>query len=438
MKRQIKILLICLLAALLLSGCALKTVDEMYRIPKRSETENHLQSAIDSAMEGMEYAAPVAGENQQTVQMADLDGDGEDEYLLFAKSGTELPLQVMIFERRDETFSLSAKIESNGSVFEQVEYVNIDDRPGVELVVGKRVSDQVLRSLSVYTFKDGQPEQLLSASYQKFLTCDLEPGEASELMLIKPVEAEATNGVAALYQFRDGQMTRSREAELSSPADAVKRIMVSTLESGEPAVYVASSLDGTAVITDIFAVKFGKFSNISFSNESGTSVQTLRNYYVYADDVDGDGVLELPNLITMKPMEQTRLANQQYLIRWYSMDLYGKETDKLYTFHNFLGGWYLELDGDWASRVSVVQEGNRYLFYLWDEAFENSELMLTVYSLTGGNREEEASIDGRFLLHRTDSVVYAASFETDTMLATQDEMISAFQLIHVDWKTGET
>lgn len=438
MKRRMKIFLFCLFAALLLNGCALKTVDEMYRIPKRSETESHLQSAIDAAMVGMEYAAPVSGENQQTLQMADLDGDGEDEYLLFAKSSTELPLQILIFDREDETFSLSAKIESNGSVFEQVEYVNIDDRPGMELVIGKRVSDQVVRSLSVYTFPFGQPEQLLSANYQKFLTCNLESGEGSELMLIKAGEAEADNGVAVLYWFRDGQMIRSREAELSSSADAVKRIMVSALNGGQSAVYVASSLDGNAVITDIFAMKYGKFTNISFSNESGTSVQTLRNYYVYADDVDNDGVLELPNLITMKPMEQTRLANQQYLIRWYAMDLDGKETDKLYTFHNFLGGWYLELDGDWANRVSVVQEGNRYLFYIWDEAFEYNQLVLTIYSLTGGNREEEAVSEGRFLLHRTDSVVYAASVETDDLRVTQDELISAFQLIHVDWKTGET
>lgn len=438
MTRRIKILMFSLLTALLLNGCALKTVDEMYQIPKRSETESHLQSAIDAAMSGMEYAAPVAGENQQTLQMADLDGDGEDEYLLFARGSSEFPLQVLIFDRKDESFELSAKIESNGTVFEQVEYVNIDECPGVELVIGKRVSDQVLRSLSVYTFREGEPEQLLSASYQKFLTCDLEPGEASELMLIKPGEAEATNGVASLYLFRDGQLTRSREAELSSPADAVKRIMVSSLESGEPAVYVASSIDGNAVITDVFAMKYGKFTNISFSNESGTSVQTMRNYYVYADDVDNDGVLELPNLISMKPLEQTRLANQQYLIRWYAMDIYGREEDKLYTFHNFLEGWYLELDGDWANRVSVVQEGTRYLFYLWDSEFENAELVLTIFSLSGVNREEEAAFDGRFLLRRTDSVIYAASFESNETLATQDELISAFQLIHIDWKTGET
>ena len=56
-----------LLLALLLSGCALVTVDQMYAPPRRSQEDQALQSAIDQAMTGLEYSAPAAGEHQQTV-----------------------------------------------------------------------------------------------------------------------------------------------------------------------------------------------------------------------------------------------------------------------------------------------------------------------------------------------------------------------------------
>ena len=69
-----------LLAALLLSGCGMRTVHELYQLPKRSEENNNLQSVIDSVMNGLEYCAPLSGEHPQTVQMADLDGDGVQEY----------------------------------------------------------------------------------------------------------------------------------------------------------------------------------------------------------------------------------------------------------------------------------------------------------------------------------------------------------------------
>ena len=84
MKKRIWLLLLIVLASILLTGCALQTVDEMYALPKRSKEYDSLQSAIDSAMYGLSYSAPVSGENQQTVQMADLDGDGVEEYIVCA------------------------------------------------------------------------------------------------------------------------------------------------------------------------------------------------------------------------------------------------------------------------------------------------------------------------------------------------------------------
>ena len=76
MKKRILLLVLATLTALLFTGCAMRTVEEMYALPKRSEEFNEMQSAIDTAMYGMTYASPHSGENQQTVQMADLDGDG--------------------------------------------------------------------------------------------------------------------------------------------------------------------------------------------------------------------------------------------------------------------------------------------------------------------------------------------------------------------------
>ena len=64
MKKRISFIMI-LLTALVLSGCALRTVEEMYSLPKRSDKYNKLQSAIDSAMVGLEYAPPTSGENRQ-------------------------------------------------------------------------------------------------------------------------------------------------------------------------------------------------------------------------------------------------------------------------------------------------------------------------------------------------------------------------------------
>ena len=440
MKKRITLLAVLLVAVSLLTGCTMRTVDEMYRLPRRSETDNHLQSTIEAAMTNLNYSSPIAGENQQTVQMADLDGDGAVEYIVFARDNVNKAMRILIFDQTGDVFTLLSVIESHGSAFEQVEYVDIDDEPGLEMVVGRLVSDQVRRSLSVYTFSSGTPEQTMTANYLKFLTCDLDENGKAELMLIKPGDTDADRGVAVLYAMGESGMERSREVTLSSAADSVKRIMTSRLESGEPAVYVASSADESTVITDIFTIRNGDLSNISFSRESGTSVKTLRNYYVYADDIDSDGVLELPSLITMQPIKNSTSSEQQYLIRWYAMDQAGSEHTKRHTFHNYLGGWYLELGDDWAERVSVVDSGSTFWFYVWDEGFEKADLVFSVHVLTGNNREEAAELDNRFVLLRAEGVIYAARLESGAAdyKITQEDLTPCFHLIHQAWKTGET
>jgi len=440
MKNRIALLIVLLFVASILGGCTMRTLDEMYRLPRRSVTDNNLQSAIDEAMSDLNYAAPIAGENQQTVQMADLNGDGKVEYVVFARDNVNKAIRILIFDQLDDSFRLFAVIESHGSAFEQVEYVDMDDKPGLEMVVGRQVSDQILRSLSVYSFSEGAPQQVMTASYLKYLTCDLDENGKTELLLIQPGETEADPGVVTLYTHDQGGMERSREVHLSASAGSVKRIMTSRLESGESAVFVASALDESAVITDVFTIQDGRFANISFSSESGTSVQTLRNYYVYADDIDSDGILELPSLITMRPIRSSTSAGQQYLIRWYSLDITGQAHTKCHTFHNYVGGWYLELGDGWAERVSVIQASGTYWFYVWDALFENAELVFSIHMLSGADREEAAEADNRFVLHRAEGIIYAARLESGAAdyLITKEDLAPCFHLIHQAWKTGET
>ena len=202
------ILCLGIVLALLLSGCSMQSVDELYRLPKRSEEFTNLQSVINVVMEGREYSAPIAGENRQTVQTADLDGDGKAEHILFAKGSAEKPLQIFIFTNVGSKFSLLDTIECSGTAFEQVDYVSLNDSAGFEIVVGQQVSNQVLRSVSVYTLVNGQIEQMMSTSCANYVCSDLQGDERYELLLLRPGESESDNGIAELYSFEDNVVKR--------------------------------------------------------------------------------------------------------------------------------------------------------------------------------------------------------------------------------------
>ena len=372
--------------------------------------------------------------------MADLDGDGDQEYLLFAKSTHEKPMRILVFQEIDGTFVNVDTVECNGTAFDQVEYVNMDNRDGVEVIVGRQLSDQVIRSASVYTYTADGLVQMVSVNYTKFLTTDLNGDGASELFLLRPGLTETDNGVAELYSMQNGSMERYNEVAMSQPADKLKRIIVGKLVGGKAAVYVASVVGDTALITDVYTIRDQKLVNVTLSNESGTSVQTMRNFYVYADDIDKDGVVELPSLITMHPLPGMMSADMHHLIRWYAMTPDGDEVDKMSTYHNFVGGWYMQVSSQWAQRLVVLHQGYQTEFYIWNEEFTSTQKLMTVYAFTGQNRDEQGLSEGRFTLQKTDSVVYAALLEevASQYELTQENVVYCFRLIQQNWKTGET
>ena len=438
MKKWILCMAVCLV--LLLSGCTMQSVDEMYRLPKRSEEFTNLQSVITGVMSGLEYSAPIAGENRQTVQTADLDGDGNSEHIIFAKGEAEKPLQIFILSNFGGKFSLLDTIVCNGTAFEQVEYVELNGLPGYEIVVGRQVSNQVPRSVSVYTLTGGRLEQLLTTNYAKYLCGDLQGTGLSQLFVLRPGAAEQDNALAELFHFENGTVERSAQASLSAPVDQLMRIIPGKLEGGQNAVFAASAVEQSALVTDVFAVVDGRFINVNLSTNSATGVETLRNYYVYGDDIDNDGILELPTLITMKISDDADSSRQQHLIRWYSMKPDGSKVVKRHTYHNYEGGWYMELDSAIAERFTVIQRGNGFYFYLWDEYGTTTREIMSVYVLTGSKREEQATEANRFVLYRTESTVYAARLEVSAAAhgMTKENVITAFHLILQDWKTGKT
>ena len=112
----------------------------------------------------------------------------------------------------------------------------------------------------------------------------------------------------------------------------------------------------------------------------------------------------------------------------------------MYTYHNFIGGWYMQFSEELSYRLSVINLGNSYAFHIWNDGYTASERIMTVYAFTGQGREELGLTDNRFVLHKTESVVYAARLEeaaADYGL-TQENVVYSFRFIQYDWKTGET
>jgi hypothetical protein len=416
-----------ILLILTFTGCAARTIDEMYALPRRSERNNNLRTAIESAMDGRAYEAPISGDNQESVQTADLDGDGREEYLVFTKSSQTESLQILLFNQLDdENYELWETINCKGYSFDQVQYAAVDDSAGCELIVGTQLNENITKTVTVYSFASGQSEKIKSIIYVRFLICDLNEDGSSELMVIQNGDASSGNGSVRLYAYENGSVTGSAEAKLSVPTDFIRRITVNCLSSGEPAVYVSGFSTGDYITTDIFALKDGVFTNIAQTNELGISTQLVNNQLLYAEDLDEDGILELPC-----PLSMMYNTTEQNLIRWFNLDINGQETNKLYTFHNLDDGWYIQLDSSWIDRIATEKSGTTYTFYMWNNSYGAAVPVFTIYALTGKDKDSQAVAQNRFALYRGEDVVYAAKLESGSAIygMTEAYLQSNFHMI---------
>lgn len=423
-------------------GCFLEPAESLYAVPKQSADYYNLQSAIDEAMQdGVNYCPPVSGENQQTVQLADLDGDGVDEAIVYVKGTGDAPLGVYVFDKQGDYFSLIARIEGAGSTFDHVMYVQVDDTPGYEIVLGRQIGADLPQLLGVYALRKGVLTELMSTDYSEFMTADLDDDGRQEIFVLRS-GGDAQNGIAELYRWRDGQLNREREAALSTGVSSVKRMISGYMSRNVPAVFVASEYGESGIVTDIFAFRDGVFTNVSRSDETGISVQTVRDYYVYGCDIDDDGLIELPRIQSLPALPGDDSSLNQSLIRWYNLQPNGSEREKLVTYHNFSGSWYLVIPSGWEEYLmvtrSVAADNVAGYRFLWFDG-ESAEELLTIATLNNAEILEELAQEDWQLLTQQGDVLYACHIGAVGIArgVTVEALKEQFQFIRLDWKTGD-
>ena len=156
----------------------------------------------------------------------------------------------------------------------------------------------MLQSLSAYSYSDGHVAELMNANYSEYRVVDLDGDGRKDIFLLR-FEAEQPQGIAELYRWQAGQMEREKEAYLTAGASPVKRILAGNLMQDVRAVFVSSAYEDNGLVTDVFAFQDGAFRRVT-TREAEITVSTVRSYYVYATEIDGDGLLELTQKLPLQ------------------------------------------------------------------------------------------------------------------------------------------
>ena len=440
----------------LLSGCMFAlSPDDLYSLPKLPEEYVDLEQEIAALVDsGYEYAAPTGGENVQPVQLVDIDGDGEDEALLFLrKSGESKPLKIYIFKQSSEGYQTAAVLEESGASIERVDYQDMNGDGVLELIVGCRImtgdsgigqTEEILneraliRVVSVYNLERYNTQKILEVNYNRCLITDLDCDGAPEMIVI----AGGTSGncTASAYSWRLGALEQIASAPRSVPPAMLESVRVGGLTDGAQALFVTGVVDAENRITDLLVMENGVLVNCTMDEQSGISGLVYHAAGVEAQDIDQDGVLELP--IPYALHKTSSIAPTYWGIRWTAFAVDGRQTVKETTYHNPTDGWYLVLPESWKDVLMVTSvtsaAGERIVTFGVYQGEDTDPLeVIAIYTESGESREYKATKGDRFILMRQATTVYAAEFLPDystwSGAMSADALKDGFRMIRDEW-----
>ncbi|NLV49231.1 MAG: VCBS repeat-containing protein [Clostridiales bacterium] len=430
--RLTAILLSALMLALL-SGCFAGDLDELFSLPQPSEEYLDLQSAIDAVLDGgAAYSAPTGGNNRQSVQLNDIDGDGIAEaFAFFMTPDTRTP-EIYIFTNTGSGYDTAAIIEGEGTGTESIVYADMNADGWSEIIVGWTATD--LQMLNIYSLKGFQPASVATTDYTKYTVADMDGDGLRELLVVRHSSEEAS-GWVDMYTIDDEGETITYSAELSAGLKSIDKLTSGHLSDGNMALFVEGQYAETGLITDIFAFNGDMLKNITKKNSSESN-GTIRSNTTYCRDINSDGVMDIPIARTLPTTGETIYR----VLDWMSYKSDGASKLSLTTFHNTSDGWYLVLPPEWKNDITVRRNASGYgeravIFSFWNRGQPLD--ILTIYALTGENREDRAYSGGRFVLRREDEVIYSAKLLEDgadwKYMIDEEYVRGNFSLIYSDW-----
>ncbi len=325
-------LLICLTG---LSGCVFSSVEEMYALPKSSEAYVNLQAKINTEKGSAEYIAPLSGENRQTIQLVDVDGDGTQEAVAFFRDAqAEAPLKIVFFRQDAEgEYQPWARIEGVGAEIESIDYLELCEPAGCEILVSWQMNASV-RDLVGYTVKDGQPVEILRSACDDYLAADLDQDGQEELVLTQS-GGEAKGGLEVeYYDGLTGRMECISSTPLSQGVEEINTWTAGMLADATPALFVTSYFGEEDLITDVFCLGEDGLKNISLQEGSRQS-KDIFHYYagVHPADMNGDGITEVPVAQSI-PAYGTSTASEFWWLHWRDYQSDGTSAQVLTTYHS--------------------------------------------------------------------------------------------------------
>lgn len=398
------VILLMLFAAglILLFSLKSKPIDSLLHAPVRDEQSAQIWQVFEKAA-GRNYTlkTPADGGHRSALIHVDLDGDEKEEILAFySKDGASEIVFLQIFASGDNGWVALAGAESGFTEVKQVEFADIDGDGKLEIIVGWGLqSSELMQQLNIYTvdIEKAEIKSIFQTKYSLFGVFDLNADGKSELAVIYGDKSAASAlSVLKVFSSSFGKISQTALLDVDPVISTVSKITFDySRKTNESRVYIDGFTADGQMTTDMicFDIKKSGLERVFVDGKTVSGI-SKRSANVECEDINGDGVIEIP---TQKKLEYKELSSS--VIEWRAV--FERKLSKVASyFDNRENGYYFEIPKQLEKNAIPVllSDGETMRLYLIDADSDGSLQNVPLFEIRLESEEMYSVPSGRFRL----------------------------------------
>lgn len=395
------------------SGCSLEfaSIETLMR-PPLTATERELGESIEKLLgNNISLRSPASGAYHSAITLHDLDGDKNDEAIIFyVNDNDNSAVRMCVLKKNSGGWQLVSDFAGNGSGIYSVDFCDLNNDGGDDMLVSWYLfEDKVNKTLTVYSSSRKGNEINFSACatepYNHLCIADVFTTGEKQLVLTYTDASKKTDKthIRLMSLNSDNRVVLVSETTLDDRIVSTTSILADLpAQADGPRFFVDAVVSDNKLITEILTWDSNRKNFIPLI----TSVQqysrrvTMRSSNLYSFDIDGDGLIEIP---MKKPLNENKNGDTSvgYLLEWYGFDGTNLVLQRSYVV-NVRNNYRIFVPQELQGKVFVRGISST----TWSFVSEVEELLFTV-AVYNAQDWKNNSTDGKEALLTTSSKVYA-------------------------------
>lgn len=434
MKKRLLLMALCVLT---LSSCSFipAGIEDLLVSPQLNTRQAEVDSALRATLnlDNILYKYPLSGDYRAPFVFYDLNGDTRQEAVVFyVDVGDSMNVRAKVLsETESGVWSSVYDIAGSGSDVEFVHFAPLKSAGSSCMIIGWQTPRRLTATLGVYSLEGGRVQTDVLEPYAQYLLLD---GFSDGLSRLALVVEEANTGIyrISLLSRMGSGVAVVDSLPLARNVSEILQISKGKLWDGTDALYIDQMRTDSIVATEVVRLSGTGLFPITDSEEELESIYTatFRDQEVLSVDMDGDGVIEIPQLT---PLPGDEFESDLPLVEYMRMTEKGFDIVARAVI-NYPAGYLVFYPQRWVDNVTVVRqpENNEWRFVKLDpDTLQESAELLRIRRYAAGDYRDQFS-NNYFLLDQKGAFEYYAylpRIPDEPLSLTQAEARGLFRLL---------